>query len=239
MASYGDMTGSATVENSRTSLRRMARHEEPEFSNASILYSMEKFVKAVNEMEETILVPSRLLDLAVGDSSDTVSQKGLNNINTTMPHTDLYHLYNTVNKMKLELLWSQKSTDENNYDDEIDIDDRRTTKLTSSSSTTTSSSNDNVRLGHARCPSTTSMQSVQSASSLISSSSSSSDTDSDIGIEIDSGMENEDTINDRYANQAAENFRRHLHGLHRSIKRMTNAAEYLTLRYQANVGGQA
>ncbi|XP_044010563.1 sestrin homolog isoform X2 [Aphidius gifuensis] len=229
----------------RTSLRRMARHEEPEFSNASILYSMEKFVKAVNEMEETILVPSRLLDLAVGDSNDTVSQKGLSNINTTMPHTDLYRLYNIVNKMKLELLWSQKSTDENNDDDDIDIDDRRTTKSSSTSltttttSTTSTTSTDHVRLGHARCPSTTSMQSVQSASSLISSSSSSSDTDSDVGIEIDSGMETEDTINDRYANQAAENFRRHLHGLHRSIKRMTNAAEYLTLRYQADVGGQA
>lgn len=220
----------------------MARHEEPEFSNASILYSMEKFVKAVNEMEETILVPSRLLDLAVGDSSDTVSQKGLTNINTTMPHTDLYRLYNIVNKMKLELLWSQKSSaDENNDDEEIDIDDRRTTKSSSASltTTTTATSTDHVRLGHARCPSTTSMQSVQSASSLISSSSSSSDTDSDVGIEIDSGMETEDTINDKYANQAAENFRRHLHGLHRSIKRMTNAAEYLTLRYQADVGGQA
>lgn len=217
----------------------MARHEEPEFSNASILNSMEKFVKAVNEMEETILVPSRLLDLAVGDSGDTVSQKGLSNINTTMPHTDLYRLYTIVNKMKLELLWSQKSTDESLCDDistaaAADNDDRRVKVRT----TTTTNDNNNVRLGHARCPSTTSMQSMQSASSLVSSSSS-CDSDSDVGIEIDSGMETEDSINDRFANQAAENFQRHLHGLHRSIKRMTNAAEYLTLRYQADVGGQA
>lgn len=96
---------------------------------------------------------------------------------------------------------------------------------------------EHARLGHARCPSTTSMQSVQSASSMVSSSSV-SDSDSDTGIENDSGMESEDQPSDRLANLAADNFRRHLRGLHRSIARMTEAAEYLTLRYQADVGGQ-
>ncbi|XP_063973407.1 uncharacterized protein LOC135160611 isoform X2 [Diachasmimorpha longicaudata] len=226
MMNYGESP--ANLE-SRSNLRRIARHDEPEFSNASILHSMEKFVKAVNEMEETILVPSRLLDLAVGDASDTVSQKGLNNIKNTMPDTDLYRLYNIVTKMKLELLWSQKSNvDSQDDEDEITEEVRRKNRTTPS---------DAVRLGHARCPSTTSMQSMQSASSVISSSSS-CDSDSDIGIEIDSGMEGEDSPNDRCANQAAETFRRHLHGLHRSIKRLTSAAEYLTLRYQIDVGGQ-
>lgn len=225
MMNYGESP--ANLE-SRSNLRRIARHDEPEFSNASILHSMEKFVKAVSEMEETILVPSRLLDLAVGDASDTVSQKGQSNIKNTMPHTDLYRLYNIVTKTKLELLWSQKSNGEpQDDDDEVTEEVRRKNRPTS----------DAVRLGHARCPSTTSMQSMQSASSLISSSSS-CDSDSDIGIEIDSGMDSEDVNNDRCANQAAETFRRHLHGLHRSIKRMTSAAEYLTLRYQVDVGGQ-
>lgn len=213
----------------RTNQRRIARHDEPEFSNASILNSMEKFVKAVNEMEETILVPSRLLDLSVGDADDTVSQKGLSTIKETMPHTDLYRLYNIVTKTKLEMLWSQKSNDDKAQDEE----DEMCEELRRKNRTT----NETVRLGHARCPSTTSMQSMQSASSLISSSSS-CDSDSDIGIENDSGMDGEDTLNDRCANQAAETFRRHLHGLHRSIKRMTSAAEYLTLRYQTDVGGQ-
>lgn len=95
---------------------------------------------------------------------------------------------------------------------------------------------EHARLGHARCPSTTSMQSVQSASSMVSSSSA-SDSDSDTGIENDSGLESEEP-SDRLANLAADNFRRHLRGLHRSISRMTEAAEYLTLRYQAQVGGQ-
>ncbi|XP_033227398.1 uncharacterized protein LOC117179572 isoform X2 [Belonocnema kinseyi] len=213
---------------SLSSLRKIARHEEPEFSNASILNSMETFVRTVNEMEETILVPSRLLDLAVGDSSDKVCQKGKRGttIKDTMVNTDLYRLYNIVNKMKVELLWSQESPQET----QMDLDREDSQRIKSQFQSETSS----VRLGHARCPSTTSMQSVQSASSIVSSS---SDSESDAGIENDSGLETEEP-SDRLANQAAENFRRHLRGLHRSIARMTEAAEYLTLRYQEDVGGQ-
>ncbi|XP_074098154.1 uncharacterized protein LOC141526899 isoform X2 [Cotesia typhae] len=232
-------------------MRRITWNDEAEFSNASILNSMEKFVKAVNEMDETILVPSRLLDLAVGDAGDTVCQKGKSTIKDTMPNTDLYRLYNIVNTLKVELLWSQKSSieaqDEETEEEETNcqqIIKYGVNNLTVSSppvspptpSTITGSEKSGevaaVRLGHTRCPSTTSMQ---SASSVISSLSS-SDSDSDMGVENDSGLESEDQP-DRLANQAAENFRRHLRGLHRSIKRMTQAAEYLALRYQADVGG--
>lgn len=192
------------VDANRTSLRRIARHDEPEFSNSSILNSMETFVKTVSEMEETILVPSRLLDLTVGDSDDRVPLKGKkgSTIRDTLANTDLYRLYNIINQMKVELLWSQNNS--------CNLQDSEEPK----------------RLGHARCPSTTSMQSVQSAST-------SSDSESDAGIENDSGLEIEDG-----ANAAAETFRRHLRGLHRSIHRMTLAAEYLTMRYQTDVGGQ-
>ncbi|XP_057326168.1 uncharacterized protein LOC130668105 [Microplitis mediator] len=237
---------STNVENNRTQIRRTTWNDEPEFSNASILNSMEKFVKAVNEMEETILVPSRLLDLAVGDAGDTVCQKGKSTIKDTMPNTDLYRLYNIVNTLKLELLWSQKSSIEaqDEETEEEDNNNRRVVKsrpaTIPSTATTTVTANSTpsaesaaVRLGHTRCPSTTSMQSASSVISSISS----SDSDSDMGVENDSGLESEDQP-DRFANQAADNFRRHLRGLHRSIKRMTQAAEYLSLRYQADVGGQ-
>lgn len=184
---------------------------------------MEKFVRTVNEMEETILVPSRLLDLAVGDVNDKVSMKGKrgSTIKDTMANTDLYHLYNIVNKVKVDLLWSQESQEELK---------EAANALSSSSS---SSTNEILTTGHVRRPSTTSMQSIHSAASLISSS---SDSDSDTGIENDSGMENEESA-DRRANLAADNFRRHLRGLHNSIHQMTEAATYLTLRYQNDVGG--
>ncbi|XP_029158253.1 uncharacterized protein LOC114930594 isoform X2 [Nylanderia fulva] len=214
---------------SKRSLRRIARHDEPEFSNASILNSMEKFVRTVSEMEDTILVPSRLLDLSVGDAGDTMCMKGKRGytIQDTLANTDLYRLYNIINQMKIELLWSQEPRTE--ADDQLiknhpvgspSADLHHYPVVTG------------ARLGHVRCPSTTSMQSVQSASSIAST----SDSDSEVGIEIDSGLEGEECAD--LASIAALNFKRHLRGLHCSIARMTEAAEYLTLRYQADVGGQ-
>lgn len=193
---------------------------------------METFVRTVSEMEDTILVPSRLLDLSVGDSTDTIYLKNKQGgtIKEKFANTDLYRLYNIVNQMKVELLWSQEPGKLSCHEQD------------ESSHRTALASDGAIRLGHNRCPSTTSIQSVKSASSItsITTASSASDCDSDNGIEMDSGLDNEE-INNREqlaANQAAENFRRHLRGLHRSIERMTEAAQYLTQRYQADVGGQ-
>ncbi|KAL6254868.1 hypothetical protein P5V15_014209 [Pogonomyrmex californicus] len=226
------MIGSMPIPN----LRRIARHDEPEFSNASILNSMEKFVRTVSEMEDTILVPSRLLDLSVGDAGDTICMKGKRGctVKDTLANTDLYRLYNIINQMKIELLWSQEPTRGTTADDQMPI---KSHPVGSPSAELAPHHHPaavtGVRLGHVRCPSTTSMQSVQSASSIAST----SDSDSENGIEIDSGLEVEECGLD-LATIAAENFKRHLRGLHRSIARMTEAAEYLTLRYQADVGGQ-
>jgi hypothetical protein len=225
---YGDMTN---VDPAR-SLRRIARHDEPEFSNASILNSMEKFVRTVSEMEDTILVPSRLLDLSVGDASDTICMKGKRGctVKDTLANTDLYRLYNIINQMKIELLWSQETTRGTVADDQMPI---KSHPVGSPSVELAHHHPAASRLGHVRCPSTTSMQSVQSASSIAWT----SDSDSENGIEIDSGLEGEECVVD-LASIAAENFKRHLRGLHSSIARMTEAAEYLTLRYQADIGGQ-
>lgn len=228
---YGDMSN---VDPAR-SLRRIARHDEPEFSNASILNSMEKFVRTVREMEETILVPSRLLDLSVGDAGDTVCMKGKrgSTIKDILANTDLYRLYNIISQMKTELLWSQEPTRDIETDEQV----IKSHPVGSPSSIEPAHHHPTIvtggRLGHVRCPSTTSMQSVQSASSIIST----SDSDSETGIEIDSGLEGEECTAD-LASIAAANFKRHLRGLYRSIARMTEAAEYLTLRYQADMGGQ-
>lgn len=78
---------------------------EPEFSNASIMNAMEKFVSAVQEMDETILVPCRLMDLKVGDSAD--KEDGKTMVHQLMNHADLYSLYTMVNAVKNELLWGQ------------------------------------------------------------------------------------------------------------------------------------
>ncbi|XP_025265139.1 uncharacterized protein LOC105252317 isoform X1 [Camponotus floridanus] len=224
---YGDLSN---VDPAR-SLRRIARHDEPEFSNASILNSMEKFVRTVSEMEDTILIPSRLLDLSVGDAGDMVCKlKGKRGytVQDTLANTDLYRLYNIINQMKIELLWSQEPTRGTEADDQL----IKSHPVGSPSEMHHYPVVTGARLGHVRCPSTTSMQSVQSASSITST----SDSDSEVGIEIDSGLEGEECAD--LASIAAQDFKRHLRGLHRSLARMTEAAEYLTLRYQADVGGQ-
>lgn len=73
--------------------------------------AMEKFVSTVQEMDETILVPCRLMDLKVGDSSDQLaSTEGCKSeVQAVMNHADLYSLYTMVNAVKNELLWGQKS----------------------------------------------------------------------------------------------------------------------------------
>lgn len=189
----------------------------------------------VSEMEDTILVPSRLLDLSVGDAGDAICMKGKRGctVKDTLANTDLYRLYNIINQMKTELLWSQEPARSSDTDTDQMLKSSLPVGSPSELAVHQSNSTAITRLGHARCPSTTSMQSVQSASSIVST----SDSDSETGIEIDSGLEGEECAAD-LASIAAENFRRHLRGLHRSIARMTEAAEYLTLRYQADVGGQ-
>ena len=223
---------------SRNCLRRIARHDDTEFSNQSIMNSMEKFVKVVNDMDETILVPCRLMDLKVGDDGDTVVEKkpskhpgnhGSNQANgkknkinlSDMASTDLYNLYAMINSVKNELLWGQNM---------VPDEDEKQTSKSNNGLAVNSNAISSVK-GHVRRPSTVSMTSTNSTASI-------SDSDSDTGNENDSGIEAEDNRQEpNYALQIAENFRRHLHGLQRSLQQMTEAAVYLSARYQNDVGG--
>lgn len=73
--------------------------------------AMEKFVSTVQEMDETILVPCRLMDLKVGDSLDkTEGEGGKSEVQAMLNHADLYSLYTMVNGVKNELLWGRNST---------------------------------------------------------------------------------------------------------------------------------
>lgn len=73
--------------------------------------AMEKFVSTVQEMDETILVPCRLMDLKIGDASDmTAAGDSKTEMQTLMKHADLYSLYTMVNSVKNELLWGHNNT---------------------------------------------------------------------------------------------------------------------------------
>lgn len=187
----------------RASLQKLTKHDVIGFSNNSILNSMERFIQTVCEMENTILIPSRLLDLTVGDSQDRLQlgDKRSSIINATLANTNLYHLYNVISQMKIEILWSQNCTD-NFQETENDF-------VVSAE-----------KLKRSRSSSSTSMYSMQSIYT-------SSNSESDTFIENNFGAENENDVS-----ATAQSFKKHLHGLHRNIQKMTLAAEYLILRYQ-------
>uniref|UniRef100_A0A1B0DJD1 Uncharacterized protein n=1 Tax=Phlebotomus papatasi TaxID=29031 RepID=A0A1B0DJD1_PHLPP len=83
--------------------------------------------------------------------------------------------------------------------------------------------------GHVRRPSTISMSSSNSVSTL-------SDSESEISNENDSGIESERRRDLDKSQELAKQFRTHLLGLYRSLEQMTEAANYLTARYQSDVG---
>lgn len=203
-----------SLKNSRDCLRRIARNDDTEFSHQSILNMMEKFVKTVNKMDETILVPCRLMDQKVGDEQDpaciqNLKTKNLHSVHDSFSATDLFEIYNMLNGVKDGLLWghSQESVPKPNI----------TTPP--------------VAKGHIRRPSTVSVASTNSSSSTI------SDTDSESGSnEIDSGIEEPPAPEECKVERVAHDFRRHLHGLTNSLIEMTEAAQYLTWRYQYDIG---
>lgn len=177
---------------------------------------MEKFVKSVNIMDETILVPCRLMDLKVGDAQDVTEETSTKkhgpkreNIKDLLSSADLFDLFNMLNSVKVDLLWAQTNGE--------------TVEKVETKPVQTK--------GHIRRPSTVSMASTNSAASVI------SDSESDTGNENDSGIEAEEPVENKDPTLAiANNFRRHLNGLYTSLQQLTDAANYLTKRYQHDVG---
>lgn len=260
MNGYTDVT--SNLENSRNCLRRIARHDDQEFSNQSILNAMEKFVKTVNAMDETILVPCRLMDRKVGDSTDTmpveqqqkqhshhIKKSGKASVRDVLNTSDLFKLYNMLNVVKVDLLWGRQDADEGvesptmGSSTTTETADRRYKQKSaspapeqqpqnlsscSSNSSSASESGSSIK-GHIRRPSTASMASSNSGSTL-------SDSESEISAENDSGIESESAVDQDKSAELAKQFRTHLHGLYRSLEQMTEAANYLTARYQSDVG---
>ncbi|ROT74231.1 putative Mid1-interacting protein [Penaeus vannamei] len=87
---------------------RMNKHDElSDFSSQSILCAMDRFVKAVNNMNETVMVPCRLLDMEVENkkSSDKVPVLLRTGGNP-------YSFYSVLNSVKNDLIWGPTSNDD-------------------------------------------------------------------------------------------------------------------------------
>ncbi|XP_031640533.1 uncharacterized protein LOC116352241 isoform X2 [Contarinia nasturtii] len=241
----------------RNSLRRIATNDDTEFSRESIVNLMEKFVKTVNVMDETILVPCRLMDRTVGDATDTIvpdaasaspskhhhhhstnSKKKRAPVHESLSSAELFTLYNMLNGVKVDLLWGRNS-EEQPEEIQSELDDDKQTSSNSTivpcvnssidSNTNNNGSSTKDVKGHARRPSTASVASSNSVTTL-------SDSDSEISTENDSGIESECKHGIDKSRDLAKQYRKHLLGLYRCLEQMTDAANYLTARYQSDIG---
>lgn len=201
---------------SRTSMdvnrvnRRISKPAEDSFtcSQQSILSAMDRFVKCVNNMDSTVLVPSKLRDMDI-PSGNVKMQR----IPPALANTDLHSFYLMLNDVKKELLWGP-GTAQATATTMVPVSGRSSPRELGS------------KHGHVRQPSDDSLGSLGSTAS----SSSDQDTDSD----ADSMMTDRDSI-DEHTSHLASAFRHHLQGLHTILHQLADSADYLSSRYQEEI----
>merc|ERR1712071_745668 len=120
-----------------------------EFSQQSVGFAMERFSRAVANMDDTVMVPCKLMDVPVGSDPELdqrVPRRSRAMIRD-MQSADLHSLYSMLNSLKNELIWTSPSTS------------------TPSSTTSTTSITPSQRTTMVRRPSVNSMTSMASVSS--------------------------------------------------------------------------
>lgn len=207
---------------------RMTKHDElSDFSSQSILCAMDRFVKAVNNMNETVMVPCRLLDMDVEGKATSEKVPAL-----LRRGGSPYSFYSVLNSVKNDLIWGPTSNDEDDNDNSSSTTNntRWSDPVVSSASSTTSNSSSGHVKGHMR---------RQSTLSMISMSSNASDGESEGGCDGseggDSGVEAEDMTAELTTAAVTNNLRTHLLGLHTCLSNLTDTAAFITERYQEEV----
>ncbi|XP_054716593.1 mid1-interacting protein 1-B-like [Uloborus diversus] len=186
---------------------RPSRDDSFTCSQQSVLSAMDRFVKAVNNMDSTVLVPSRLQDMDVGNENSKFSgclPAGLNN-------TDVYRFYSMLKDVKNELLWGP-------------------TAIAPAHSLPCSgrSSPSNTRvMKHIRQPSDDSLGSTGFPSDQ--------ETDSDIESVVTDRDSMDEHTSTPPGNHLASAFRHHLLGLHTILNDLADSADYLSSRYQEEI----
>lgn len=211
-------------------------------SQQSIFSAMDRFVKAVNNMDATVLVPSKLRDMDI-NSGGSHSKRIHRRVPPALANTDLYSFYLMLNEVKKELLWgpgtgavaaatmgsslmaSGRSSPRECIHSSSSI---ASSVLTSSSSTSINHFNNqqSSTKQHSRQPSDDSLGSLGSSTV----SSSEQDTDS----EVDSLLTDRDSV-DEHTSHLAAAFRHHLQGLHTILHQLADSADYLSSRYQEEI----
>lgn len=114
-------------------------------NNQSILGVMKNFIEAVNDMDETVLIPSRLMDMQPDTTTNsttttkdstkptTTTSEGSKNsvVSSTQPPPNLHAYYTMLKAVKTELVRgpSQSDDDEDNLSDLDNASDSGTEEL--------------------------------------------------------------------------------------------------------------
>lgn len=204
-------------------------------SSQSIFSAMDRFVKSVNNVSATVLVPSKLRDMEL--NSRTQASKG---VPPALANTDLYSFYVMLQDVKKELLWgpgtvAAATMGSTNLGRTTFSSGRSTPKSTS---TTTASLllEQQQLLQCKRYHRPASEYSLQSLGSTASSSASSSDTDSEVDspiVDLTDRMDRDSVDEDN--SHLTTSIRHHLQGLHTMLHQLAESADYLSFRYQEEI----
>ncbi|KPM09514.1 mid1-interacting protein 1-like protein [Sarcoptes scabiei] len=92
-------TGDLSSRRNHTKKYASVSHQGLMCSQQSILTAMERFVRSMNNMDATVLVPSKLQDM------NTIGVKVQRHVPIALTNTELHNFYLMLNDVKKELLW--------------------------------------------------------------------------------------------------------------------------------------
>lgn len=209
--------------------------------------------------DSTDIIPASGKDSTANQLTQSSSAQGKRgavhskNVHEFLSASELFNLYNMLNSLKKDLLWTANQEDEDHPQLQPQMSAIPTPSETKTDSSPTAATTTGAHVkGHVRRTSTASMMSTNSVSNM-------SDSDSDISQENDSGLESDGNKSDNAqssdgsdivdvagpkskqaggdkATELAQRCRRHLNGLYECLEQMTEAANYLTARYQSDIG---
>ncbi|XP_035213525.1 mid1-interacting protein 1A-like [Stegodyphus dumicola] len=212
MLNYGE--GPAPVASTVVNRRRAGGDQRFNCSQQSVLSAIDRFVRAVNNMDATVLVPSRLRDMEVQNrrKSCPPPPPGLQH------HQDLFSFYSMLKDVKNELLWGPSSMG--------------ATLFPVVSSFSGMSSPRRPPMGMMM---TTGMTTPRQPSDDGLGSSTGCSSDQDTDSDFESIMTDRESMIMEQTSHLATAFRHHLHGLHAILHQLADSADYLSSRYQEEI----
>lgn len=180
---------------------------------------MDRFVKAVNEMNETVMVPCRLLDLEVDTQRKTAKVPKL-----MKAGGDPYNYYSVLNSVKNDLILGATSNDDDKPSD------KTSAMQPSINCTRWAGEEPDTKKEAFRRQSTLSLASVSSTTSESEMSSEAFSESTSNTEEEDGSSEGDDSA--MAPNNVTEALHAHLVGLHSCLKNLTDTAVYITDCYK-------